>query len=85
MDKIKIKWFKEPEAHNYPAAVSYLTLILNGEARRIVDLLKDSEIVWFKAKDIFRASDLSLLGVSNFHIEKNIKKISKGKKLSPYC
>jgi len=37
----------------------------------------------FKAKDIFRASGLSLLGVSNSHVEKDRKKIRDGRKLSP--
>ena len=37
----------------------------------------------FKAKDIFRASGLSLLGVSNAHVEKDRKKIQEGKELSP--
>ncbi len=37
----------------------------------------------FKAKDIFRASGLSLLGTSNSHVEKDREKISAGRKLSP--
>jgi hypothetical protein len=37
----------------------------------------------FKAKDIFRASGLSLLGVSNSHVKKDKKKIRAGKALSP--
>jgi hypothetical protein len=37
----------------------------------------------FKAKDIFRASGLSLLGVSNSHVEKDRKRISGGVKLAP--
>jgi len=37
----------------------------------------------FKAKDIFRASRLSLLGVSNFHVEKDQAKVRAGKPLSP--
>ena len=37
----------------------------------------------FKAKDIFRASQLSLLGVSNLHVEKDRKKINARKPLSP--
>jgi hypothetical protein len=45
--------------------------------------LRDGEIAFFKAKDIFRASGLSLLGVSNSHVEKNLNKIASGKKLSP--
>jgi hypothetical protein len=37
----------------------------------------------FKAKDIFRASGLSLLGVSNSHVLKNREKVASGKALSP--
>ena len=37
----------------------------------------------FKAKDIFRASGLSLLGISNARIENDKKKIESGHELSP--
>lgn len=37
----------------------------------------------FKAKDIFRASGLTLLGVSNSHVERNREKVASGKALSP--
>jgi disulfide oxidoreductase YuzD len=36
-----------------------------------------------KAKDIFRASGLSLLGISNSHVKKDKKKISSGQLFSP--
>jgi hypothetical protein len=36
-----------------------------------------------KAKDIFRASGLSLLGVSNSHVKTDRKKLKAGKALSP--
>jgi hypothetical protein len=49
----------------------------------VVSALRKAEISHFKAKDIFRASGLSLLGVSNSHVEKNLKKITKGAALSP--
>jgi uncharacterized protein (DUF1015 family) len=79
-----IKWFSKPEEHDYPAAVSYLSLVYERkQALGIVASLKKSEVVFFKAKDVFRASKLSLLGISNSHVEKNIKKINKGKKMSP--
>jgi hypothetical protein len=45
--------------------------------------LKLAPVAEFKAKDIFRASGLSLLGVSNSHVEKDRVKIRAGKKLSP--
>ena len=79
-----IQWFVQPEEHDYPASVSYLSLLMEPtDARKITDLLKKEKVVHFKAKDIFRASKLSLLGISNSHVEKNIKKINKGKKMSP--
>ena len=37
----------------------------------------------FAAKDIFRASGLSLLGVSNSHVEKDTDAIKREEKLSP--
>ncbi|ASF45019.1 hypothetical protein [Methylovulum psychrotolerans] len=79
-----VHWLSDVEEHDYPAAASYLTLIY--EADRVADIvtrLKHAALIEFKAKDIFRASQLSLLGVSNSHVEKDKKKINKGKGLSP--
>ena len=44
---------------------------------------RSAPLVQFKAKDIFRASRLSLLGVSNSHIAADRKKIRAGERLSP--
>ena len=80
----QIKWLAEPEEHNYPAAESFLGLIYDGQiAATLVDQLRRAPVSGFKAKDIFRASGLSLLGVSNSHVEKDRKKILSGKRLSP--
>lgn len=82
--KTEINWLNEPEAHNYPAALSYLNLIYDEKtAVRYVDGLKQAVISEFKAKDIFRASSLSLLGISNSQVKKNQQKIQTGEKLSP--
>ena len=79
-----IQWFEEPEDHDYPAAESYLSLHYEEKvAAACVAKLRRAPISQFKAKDIFRASDLSLLGVSNSHVEKDRKKIHDGRKLSP--
>ena len=85
MDKqIKIKWLPEPEDKNYPAAESYLGLLYDEKTvKTIVSKLKKAPLYQFKAKDIFRASGLSLLGVSNSHVEKDRNKIEDGKLLSP--
>jgi hypothetical protein len=80
----KIRWLAEAEKHNYPDAESYLTLIYEpAAARRFVQKLRRAPISMFKAKDIFRASGLSLLGVSNAHVERDRTKIKEGTKLSP--
>ena len=85
MDKqTAIFWLEAPEDHDYPAALSYLSLIFDEEtAASYVNSLRLSPVVEFKAKDIFRASCLSLLGVSNTHILKDQKKIIAGQQLSP--
>lgn len=80
----EIKWLPEPEEKDYPAAQSYLTLLYEGkEARGLVKKLRKAPVTTFMAKDIFRASGLSLLGISNTHIEMDRKKIKDGKALSP--
>ena len=79
-----IRWLPKPEEHDYPAAAAYLSLTYDEpSAKRLVQRLRHAPISRFKAKDIFRASGLSLLGVSNAHLEKDRKKIEDGKELSP--
>jgi len=80
----KPTWFAEPEEHDYPAAASYLSLTMSAtKAAKMVKNLRKAKVTEFRAKDIFRASGLSLLGVSNSHVEKDRKKLLKGTKLSP--
>lgn len=82
--KRKIKWLRDVEEHDYVAAESYLGLLYRGkDVAKIIARLRKTSVVKFKAKDIFRASQLSLLGVSNSHVEKDRKKIRKGENLSP--
>ena len=84
MSKRGIEWLPRPEPHNYPAARSYLSLVYDPPmVETLVRQLRRAEVVGFKAKDIFRASGLSLLGVSNEHVEKDRRKIKKGEALSP--
>ena len=82
--KPETRWLPRPEAHNYPAAHSYLSLF-NDEptVRELVRQLRRARISRFKSRDIFRASRLSLLGVSNSHLQKDRRKIKQGKPLSP--
>ena len=80
----EIKWLSNVDEHDYPAAESYLRLLYSED--RVADMivrLRSAANMQFKAKDIFRASQLSLLGVSNTHVEKDKKKIRLGISLSP--
>jgi hypothetical protein len=83
-DASTITWLDQPEDHDYTAAASYLSLTFPpAQAARFAKRLRRSPRIEFKAKDIFRASGLSLLGISNAHVEKDRRKIAAGKKLSP--
>lgn len=80
----EIPWLPDVEEHDYPAAESYLRIIYSeNRVAEMIAKFRSAAIVQFKAKDIFRASQLSLLGVSNCHVEKDRKKIQKGISLSP--
>jgi len=79
-----IQWLKKPQAHDYPAAESYLCLLFDPrQAKEFVKRLRRAAPAEFKAKDIFRASRLSLLGVSNSHVARDQRKINAGAQLSP--
>jgi hypothetical protein len=82
--KAKVRWLPDVEAHDFPAARSYLGLIY--DRRKVGDMvarLRAAPVVQFKAKDIFRASRLPLLGVGNSHVEKDRIRIRKGQGLAP--
>ena len=75
----EIAWLAEVEEHDYPAAESYLRLIRSDEkVAEVVSALRKAPLVQFKAKDIFRASHLSLLGVSNQCVERDRQTIWDG-------
>ena len=79
-----IKWFDKPQKHDYPAAASYLSLTIDQQAARTAAReLEKADMTKFAAKDIFRASGLSLLGASNSHVEKDRAQIYRNEKLSP--
>ncbi len=82
--KTNVQWLDEPEKHDYPAAASYLSLMFDDKTTRgLVARLRRAPVVEYKAKDVFRASRLSLLGVSNLHVDQDRRKVSAGEKLSP--
>ena len=80
----KIIWLTKPGDNDYQASLSYLSLIFDiKSAKKLVKSLKKASMTSFKAKDIFRSSGLSLLGISNGHVEKSTKKLQTGIRLPP--
>jgi hypothetical protein len=79
-----VLWGNEPDEHDYPAAADYLALLATAaQISEIVAALKKAPIVHKKAKDLLRASSLALLPIDNPHVQVDLKKIKKGKALSP--
>ena len=77
-------WKPEPEEHDFPAAVTYLSLIADPViASAIADSLRTAPTTTFKAKDLLRASALSLLARENAHVSADLAKVKNGQLLSP--
>jgi hypothetical protein len=80
----KEHWKTDPDAHDYPAAQDYLTLVMSpAAASGLVEALKNAPLLHRAAKDLLRASGLALLPENNFHVAKDLSKVKKGQLLSP--
>ncbi len=78
-------WKDEPEEQDYPAARSYLSLLVDpGEAKKTAKALGDEpDAARYKAKDILRAAGLPLLPLDDPEVAKDLAKVKAGTKLSP--
>lgn len=78
-------WKEEPEAQDFPAAESYLSLLVGTEAagKLAKRLRKKQPLVHYAAKDILRAANLGLLGSDDSEVVADLKKVEAGDKLSP--
>jgi hypothetical protein len=78
-------WKDEPEAQDFPAAESYLSLLIGpAEAAERVEALRTEQTFrQFAAKDILRAAGLPLLGPDDSEVAADLDKVKMGKKLSP--
>ena len=60
---MKIKWLDKPQKHDYPAAASYLSLVMDlPAAKNVAEKLKKTEMTEFAAKDIFQHPAYHCLG-----------------------
>ena len=78
-------WKDDPEEQVYPAARSYLSLLVDPrEAKKIAKALADEpDTVRYKAKDLLRAAGLPLLALDDPEVAKDLAKVKVGTKLSP--
>jgi hypothetical protein len=79
------QWKDEPDVEDFPAAQSYLSLLVGPEtATKLVKALRKQDgLTHFAAKDILRASELPLLGPEDSEVAADLEKVKFGKKLSP--
>ncbi len=77
-------WKDEPDDHDYPAAVDYLSLVMpDAAATTVANALRAAPLIQRKAKDLLRASGLALLPPTNVHVAKDLEKVKHGQRLSP--
>lgn len=78
------RWKPQPEQHDFPAALSYLSLVVtDAEAQALVEAMRVAATVRHKVKDLLRASGLPLLPSDNAHVRRDLEKIKDGEGLSP--
>ncbi|MCP9622084.1 hypothetical protein FOH10_32040 [Nocardia otitidiscaviarum] len=81
---VEVKWKKEPEEHDYPAAADFLELLAEPDViETVVRELRAAPVVHKKAKDILRAARLDLAPAMNPYVRRDLEKIVTGKALSP--
>jgi len=84
MAKQITRWNPRPAAHDFKAAFDYLTMqFTTSLARQLVRSARTAPRIERIAKDILRASNLPLLPIEERHVAENMKRIRKGKPLSP--
>lgn len=82
--KIAHLWRERPLKEDFEAAEAYLALLFPaGETERLVTALRDAPVTRHHAKDLLRASQTHLLDEDNPHVASHLKKVKKGKQMSP--
>ena len=77
-------WQDEPEEHDFLAAADYLSLLFaDGDAASMVEKLRNAPAIRREANDLLRASRLELLPETDPVVKKDMKKVARGKPLSP--
>lgn len=84
MSKPKLEWADTAEDEDFDAAAKFLSLRCSEmNAKALVRSLRKSKLVEHAAKDLLRAANLPLLPRDDPHVDNDLKRIQKGKKLAP--
>ncbi|MTE14650.1 hypothetical protein [Nocardia aurantiaca] len=82
--EITVRWKKEPDEHDYPAAADYLEMLAEPDViETVIRALRDAPVTYKKAKDLLRASQLEILPSYNPYVRRDLAKITSGQALSP--
>ena len=78
-------WKDEPEAEDFPAAESFLSLLVGAEAasKLAKALRKERSLKNYAAKDILRAANLAMLSPQDSEVATDLNKVKAGNRLSP--
>jgi hypothetical protein len=78
-------WKDEPEAEDFPAAESFLSLLVGAEAasKLAKALRKERSLKSYAAKDILRAANLAMLSPQDSEVATDLNKVKAGNRLSP--
>lgn len=84
MAKTEPRWEARPEPDDFTAALNYLSLQYRSvTARSLLPKARSTRVSEHIAKDILRAGNLPLLPTDERHVAENLRRIHKGKTLSP--
>jgi len=79
-----INWNQSLPASDLVPAAGFLSLTFAPEPiSKIMNQFQNSEIVWHKATDILRASELTILSEDDFHVAAAIGKMTRGEAIAP--
>ncbi len=77
-------WVSRPARKDYEGAFRFLCLLVDPRhAKRLIARLREAAPAKHAAKDVLRASGLALLPRDESHVAIDLKRIKKGKRISP--
>lgn len=79
-----VSWKAQPEDHDYPSAVAYLSLLAPASlAEELVHRMRGAPIEHYRAMGILRAAGLSPLAADDPHVADDLAKVHDQLALSP--